>query len=203
MFDFDELDERLPVKSQSSKSSKSSKAAASAVGPPSLESLLLDDSDAEEAPEATNEISAVPKGPAGPASTETSTDREIRSRPNEIRGRNTKRLHVPITPAVRGSFLPEDGELFMWMAQKCYLRQDMFLLGDPGPHLRLRVMRFAQQTGREVEYISITRDTTEADLKQRRETWCWFHKTFIYTFISQGLPPHQVSQNCLVLFGTF
>lgn len=45
----------------------------------------------------------------------------------------------------------------------------MFLLGDPGPHLRNLVLRFAWQTGREVEYIGITRDTVEADLKQRRE----------------------------------
>ena len=90
--------------------------------------------------------------------------------------RPTQRLHVPITPPVRGSFLPEDEELFMWMAQKCYLRQDMFLLGDPGPHLRLSILRFAQQTGREVEYISITRDTTEADLKQRRDTGFWFRR---------------------------
>eukprot|EP00434_Breviolum_minutum_P034880 symbB.v1.2.030877.t1/scaffold3524.1/size54796/2 len=53
--------------------------------------------------------------------------------------------------------------------RKCYLHQDMFLLGAPGSHLRQAVLRFAQQTGREVEYIGITRDTTEADLKQRRE----------------------------------
>ncbi|CAK9001932.1 von Willebrand factor A domain-containing protein 8 (PEX7-binding protein 2) (P7BP2), partial [Durusdinium trenchii] len=58
----------------------------------------------------------------------------------------------------------------MWMAQKCYLKQDMFLLGDPGPHLRNVALQFAARTGREVEYIGITRDTTEADLmKQRRE----------------------------------
>lgn len=49
------------------------------------------------------------------------------------------------------------------------MHQDMFLLGAPGSHLRQAVLRFAQQTGREVEYIGITRDTTAADLKQRRE----------------------------------
>ncbi|CAE7561118.1 unnamed protein product [Symbiodinium necroappetens] len=65
--------------------------------------------------------------------------------------------------------LASDEDLLQWMAQKAYLGQDMFLIGDPGPHLRNAALRFAAQTGRETEYIGITRDTTEADLKQRRE----------------------------------
>jgi hypothetical protein len=35
--------------------------------------------------------------------------------------------------------------------------------------MRLVAMQFAAACGREVEYVGVTRDTSEADLKQRRE----------------------------------
>eukprot|EP00435_Cladocopium_sp_Y103_P037254 s938_g9.t2 len=185
MFDFDELDERLPPRPsqvrQASQPAKPSPPPAPAVGPPSLESLLSEDS--EELPDAPAPAELVKFEHPKPGENGLQKSNEPRKfipdsvpavakapvRQPNFGPRAAQRLHVPITPPVRGSFLPEDEELFMWMAQKCYLRQDMFLLGDPGPHLRLSILRFAQQTGREVEYISITRDTTEADLKQRRE----------------------------------
>lgn len=56
-----------------------------------------------------------------------------------------------------------------WMLQKDILGQDIFLIGRPGPTRRQLAMYFLEMTGREVEYISLSRDTTEADLKQRRE----------------------------------
>jgi len=56
-----------------------------------------------------------------------------------------------------------------WIMQKDLLGQDVFLLGPPGPLRRWLVMRFCQLTQREVEYIALSRDTTESDLKQRRE----------------------------------
>eukprot|EP01035_Chromulina_nebulosa_P040751 gene40751-55094_t len=56
-----------------------------------------------------------------------------------------------------------------WLAQKYNLGQDMFLCGHPGPLRRQLVMTFANLCGLEVEYISCSRDTTESDLKQRRE----------------------------------
>jgi len=49
------------------------------------------------------------------------------------------------------------------------LGQDMFLLGSPGPYRRQLAMAFCELTGREGEYVSLSRDTTETDLKQRRE----------------------------------
>lgn len=49
------------------------------------------------------------------------------------------------------------------------LGQDMFLIGLPGPSRRHLAMTFCELTQREVEYVSLTRDTTETDLKQRRE----------------------------------
>ncbi|RLU26772.1 hypothetical protein DMN91_000569 [Ooceraea biroi] len=56
-----------------------------------------------------------------------------------------------------------------WMLQKDVLRQDMFLMGGPGTRRRELALAFLELTGRELEFITLTRDTTEADLKQRRE----------------------------------
>ena len=56
-----------------------------------------------------------------------------------------------------------------WMAQKHSLQQDIFLCGHPGPLKRRLAMTFANICGMEVEYVSISRDTTESDIKQRKE----------------------------------
>lgn len=55
------------------------------------------------------------------------------------------------------------------MLQKDALRQDMFLLGAPGSRRRQLAMQYLELTQRELEYIALSRDTTESDLKQRRE----------------------------------
>jgi hypothetical protein len=55
------------------------------------------------------------------------------------------------------------------MVQKDALGQDMYLLGVHSPLRRWLVYRFCEVTNRETEYIALTRDTTEGDLKQRRE----------------------------------
>ena len=60
-------------------------------------------------------------------------------------------------------------EHLRWMLQKDLLGQDMFLIGRPGPERRRLALEFLELTGREVEFVSLSRDTTEADLKQRRE----------------------------------
>ncbi|KAJ8030585.1 von Willebrand factor A domain-containing protein 8 [Holothuria leucospilota] len=64
-----------------------------------------------------------------------------------------------------------------WIMQKDALGQDVFLIGPPGPLRRTLAMQYlvsqidlcTELTQREVEYIALTRDTTESDLKQRRE----------------------------------
>lgn len=56
-----------------------------------------------------------------------------------------------------------------WMLQKDKLGQDMFLIGRPGSWRRQLTMMYLQLTQKEVEFVSLSRDTTEADLKQRRE----------------------------------
>ena len=57
-----------------------------------------------------------------------------------------------------------------WMLQKDrVLGQDFLLLGPPGPGRRRAALTYAQLARRAVEFVAITPDTTEADLKQRRE----------------------------------
>jgi MoxR-like ATPase len=55
------------------------------------------------------------------------------------------------------------------MMQKGDLRQDLFLVGPPGPARRGLALWYAELLRREVETLQISRDTSESDLKQRRE----------------------------------
>ncbi|XP_023930017.1 von Willebrand factor A domain-containing protein 8 [Lingula anatina] len=71
-------------------------------------------------------------------------------------------------------YLPEDApqsvmKHLRWIMQKDLLGQDVFLIGPPGPHRRAVAMMYLELTNRECEYVSLSRDTTETDLKQRRE----------------------------------
>ena len=56
-----------------------------------------------------------------------------------------------------------------WMRQKDRLGQDIFLVGMHGPLRRWLALVFCEKAGREMEYLALTQDTTESDLKQRRE----------------------------------
>ncbi len=59
-----------------------------------------------------------------------------------------------------------------WMLQKdLVLKQDFCLLGEPELAIERRflILLYAGLVGREVEYVSLSRDTSEADLKQRKE----------------------------------
>lgn len=57
-----------------------------------------------------------------------------------------------------------------WLMQKDELKQDSFLIGSPpGAFRRNLALSYAELTKREVEYLCLTRDTTESDIKQRRE----------------------------------
>ena len=71
-----------------------------------------------------------------------------------------------------------DGELLLagwatdilsWMEQKDQLGQDMFIIGNHGPLRRWIALAYCARMGHEMEYLALTQDTTEADLKQRRE----------------------------------
>ncbi|KAE9414500.1 hypothetical protein Angca_006026, partial [Angiostrongylus cantonensis] len=56
-----------------------------------------------------------------------------------------------------------------WLLQKAILGQDVFLIGVPGALRSEIVLRYLELCNREYEYLVVTRDTTEADIKQRRE----------------------------------
>jgi hypothetical protein len=57
-----------------------------------------------------------------------------------------------------------------WLMQKDALNQDAFLIGSPpNAYRRHLALAFAELLQRECEYLCLTRDTTEADIKQRRE----------------------------------
>jgi MoxR-like ATPase len=55
------------------------------------------------------------------------------------------------------------------MAQKETLRQDCLLIGPPGSQHRRLALWWASVSQRELEYVALSSDTTESDLKQRRE----------------------------------
>jgi hypothetical protein len=65
--------------------------------------------------------------------------------------------------------IPEFVGHIRWLLQKHRLGQDVFLMGFPTSLRRQVVMAAAELFNWEIEYMAITRDTTEADLKQRRE----------------------------------
>ena len=56
-----------------------------------------------------------------------------------------------------------------WMLQKDLLGQDMLLYGSPGHYRRRLVHYYCAVVGKELEQLIITPDTSEADLKERRE----------------------------------
>uniref|UniRef100_A0A182JSU2 von Willebrand factor A domain-containing protein 8 n=1 Tax=Anopheles christyi TaxID=43041 RepID=A0A182JSU2_9DIPT len=92
-----------------------------------------------------------------------------------------KEIDVPLRPELVPNgyvSISESGEAALsqtrlhhlrWMLQKDKLGQDILLLGRPGGLRRRIVMQYSELTRREVEYILLNRDTTESDLKQRRE----------------------------------
>ncbi|GMR32699.1 hypothetical protein PMAYCL1PPCAC_02894 [Pristionchus mayeri] len=56
-----------------------------------------------------------------------------------------------------------------WLLQKDLLNQDVFLIGPPGRLRSQIVLQYLELTQSEFEWLSITRDSTEGDIKQRRE----------------------------------
>ena len=56
-----------------------------------------------------------------------------------------------------------------FIMQKDVLGQDVYLIGPPGPVRRQIAMKYCELTSRQVEYVALSHDTTETDLKQRRE----------------------------------
>jgi len=90
-------------------------------------------------------------------------------------GKTEVQIRTPEVPQyVPYNYLPKELSQstirhLQWIAQKDVLGQDVFLIGPPGPLRRIIAMQYLELTRKEAEYISLSRDTTENDLKQRRE----------------------------------
>uniref|UniRef100_A0A3Q2TY78 von Willebrand factor A domain-containing protein 8 n=1 Tax=Fundulus heteroclitus TaxID=8078 RepID=A0A3Q2TY78_FUNHE len=90
-------------------------------------------------------------------------------------GEISYKLKTPQNPElVPLKYLPDSvpqtvAQHLRWIMQKDILGQDVFLIGPPGPLRRSIAMQYLELTKREVEYVALSRDTTETDLKQRRE----------------------------------
>lgn len=79
------------------------------------------------------------------------------------------RLYLPDSPDQRSPTLLRH---LQWMLQKDALGQDMLLVGPPGAgsvYRRRLALMYAEMTRREVEVLTLSSDTTESDLKQRKE----------------------------------
>lgn len=92
--------------------------------------------------------------------------------------------------------LPELLNHLQWMMKKVQLGQDIFLIGPPGPVRRWMAYRLAKLLRREIEYQSLTSDTTESDLKQRREIR---DKTILY--VDQAAVRAALNGRILILDG--
>ena len=74
------------------------------------------------------------------------------------------------SPPNDGYSLPQETlRSLQFMMKKQLLGQDIFLIGPPGPARRRLAMQFCELTQREVEYLCLSQDITESDIKQRRE----------------------------------
>ena len=56
-----------------------------------------------------------------------------------------------------------------FLMKKQLLKQDIFLIGPPGPTRRRLALAYCELMRREVEYLCVSPDVTESDIKQRRE----------------------------------
>ena len=102
-----------------------------------------------------------------------------------LRGIDLSRL-IKIASARNGASWPPNDEhglpqetlrSLQFMMKKQLLGQDIFLIGPPGPARRRLAMQFCELTQREVEYLCLSQDITESDIKQRREVQ---NKTVFY-----------------------
>ena len=76
-----------------------------------------------------------------------------------------------LIPRVSGLLLESKWAMdhIRWMMKKDKLDQDMYLLGTHSPIRRRLAFKFCELAQRECEYVALTADTCEADLKSRRE----------------------------------
>lgn len=76
---------------------------------------------------------------------------------------------MPLAPLPFSTLDQEALGHLQWMMQKIQLKQDMFLLGPPTSHRLDLVLQLASLLRRPIEYMTLSGDTAEGDMKQRRD----------------------------------
>jgi len=91
-----------------------------------------------------------------------------------------------------------------WMLQKDTLGQDMLLIGPPGAGAVFRrrlALAFCDLLQRETQLLALTQDTTESDLKQRRELVQKAPKSLDLEFVDQPPVSAAIHGRFLILDG--
>ena len=83
-----------------------------------------------------------------------------------------------------------------WLMKKDQLGQDALLVGPAGPARRRLILAYLELTRKPYQYLQLTRDTTDSDIKQRREIQ---NKTAL--FINQAAVNAAIHGHTLVLDG--
>jgi hypothetical protein len=115
-----------------------------------------------------NDSSLVPIGYLRPTSSNTYPTHTISDRKNHSDTATSSTLTTP----QQLSLLSKDQSLLaglQFIMKKQLLKQDVFLIGPPGPTRRRIAMAYCELMRREVEYLCVSPDVTESDIKQRRE----------------------------------
>ncbi|CAM4751562.1 unnamed protein product [Rotaria magnacalcarata] len=103
---------------------------------------------------------------------------------------------VPIFYYEKNLFPPPFVRHLEWLMKKDKLGQDALFVGPPGPIRRRLVLAYLELTGKPYQYLQLTRDTTDSDIKQRREIQ---NKTAL--FINQAAVNAAIHGHTLVLDG--
>ncbi|CAF0785254.1 unnamed protein product [Adineta ricciae] len=112
-----------------------------------------------------------------------------------VRPTNDQSL-IPVLYYEKALFPPSFVRHLEWLMKKDNLGQDALLVGPPGPARRRLILAYLELTRKPYQYIQLTRDTTDSDIKQRREIQ---NKTAL--FINQAAVTAAIHGHTLVLDG--
>jgi hypothetical protein len=88
------------------------------------------------------------------------------------------------------------GHVFDWVLIKRLHSKEH--IRPPGPFRRWLSFRYCELSQREIEYVALSRDTTESDLKQRREV---YNKTAVY--MNQSAVTAAIEGRILIIEGSW
>jgi hypothetical protein len=101
---------------------------------------------------------------------------------------------IPIFYYEKNLFPPSFIRHLEWLMKKDKLGQDALFVGPPGPNRRRLILAYLELTHKPYQYLQLTRDTTDSDIKQRREIQ---NKTAL--FINQAAVNAAIHGHTLVL----